>query len=247
MYIRTRDEARAALAALLSHPAPEERLLESALRILQCLDPAARDLLCSGRDFLLEGGLRTLRHRREALVTAIESPPQILLDPDEARDFEEVATGYDALRLGDFVREIFPGLRAERWRLARLLLEDEERVRSAVLNALLHGSGHAPLERRLSRPDWADQAGRLRSACRDGLRTCPQPPDPESFNPEAELLFELTAVSDRRAHELLRAIEADRSEACRWVRHLEELVQGLRDLDLEPPPHPGSGPVSHAA
>jgi hypothetical protein len=247
MYIRTREEAKAALAALLAHPAPQERVLESALRILQCLDPAARELLCSGRDFLLEGGLQTLRHRREALVTAIDSPPQILLDPDEAQAFEEVAAGYDALRMAGFVREIFPDLRAERWKLARLLLEDEERVRSAVLNALLHGSGPAPLERRLSRPDWVDQAGRLRSACRDGLRTCPQPPDPEWFNPEVELLFELTAVSDRRVHDLLKALEEDRAEACRWVRHLEELVQGLRALDLEPPPHPGSGPVSHAA
>ncbi len=256
MYIRTTDGALDALEEVLDVAGRRNQLIESTVRLMLCLDPAARSLLLDGQSLLVSGGLAGLRQRRRPWLASLDTLPLILMDPEERAALEELAADFDALRFADLVRHVFPGFRTERWRIARVLSREEASVREAVAEGLR--SRKDPIRTRKCQgilralvarhtPEWIDRAGTIWAACHDGLRTCPQPPDPDQFHPEVERLFELTAVSDARAAELLAAVGQDSSESCRWVHQLEALALAVRSLPPEPPQTPEGGSARNIA
>ena len=244
MYIRTHDEALQNLAEILDLPERRDRILQSTVRIMLCLEVEPRLFLADCQALLIEGGLEILRARRREALDAIEDPPVVLLDPGEDRLFEEVASALDALRFSDTVRRVFPALRADRWQIARALLLYESGLREQISAAI---KGHAEVARLDAareavegmigalRPAWGDRVGALRGACLETLKQAGDL-DPDRLHQEAETLFELFAASDERASQLLAAIDADRARAAEQITRLRDHLMAVRALDDGPPP-----------
>ena len=232
MYIRTREDALYAVAAILDQPDRQSRIVQSTVGIMRCLDADPRRLMADCQALLIEDGLDALRRKRQEILDSLETLPLIVLDAEGDRLFEAAATGLDALELTEVVRQVFPELRAERWVLARALLRGESTVREALAAAIRARGRH---EERLrarrdiesalnsARPDWIDRAGTLRAACLSALRGRA---DVEILHEEADLLFELVAVSDERAEPIL----ADPRTAAESVARLHEALGAVRAL-----------------
>jgi len=247
MYIRTREDALEHLAEILDLPDRREQILQSTVRIMLCLEVEPRLFLADCQALLLEGGMEALAARRRDLVNADEDLPVAVLDPEEDRLFEEVAAALDALRFTEAVRQVFPGLRADRWQIARAILLYEPGIREQMSAAI---RGHAvPARTREAqaavegmiaalRPDWSDRLGALRGACLETLKRL-APLDPDQLHQEAEVLFELFATSDDRAPKLLQAIDGDSAGAAEQILRLRDLAAVARSLQGPPPPGPG--------
>src|SRR5688500_88806 len=119
MYIRTKEDALENLAEILQIPERRDQIIQSTVRIMLCLEVEPRILLADCQALLIEGGLETLRSRRRDAVEAAEDLPVVVLDEVEDRLFEEVASALDALRFTEVVRQVFPGIRADRWQIGR--------------------------------------------------------------------------------------------------------------------------------
>ena len=245
MYIRTREEALESLAEILGLPDRREQIIQSTVRIMLCLEVEPRILLADCQALLLEGGLDALAARRRDLVEAAEDLPIGVLDPAEDHLFEEVAAALDALRFTEAVRQVFPGLHADRWQIARALLLHEPVIREQMTAAIRNHADpvrqdealHA-VETMISdlRPAWGDRLGAIRSACLDSLKDL----DPDVRHEEAEVLFELFVTSDDRAPRLLEALDgASAQEAQEQITHLRDLAAVARSLQGPPTPGPG--------
>lgn len=240
MYIRTREQALDAMADVLQLRDPRDRQVQSTVKIMLCLDVAPRTLLVDAQALLLQGGLDALRRSRR------DVPP----------DAGAVALALDALRFAETVRQIVPEVRHERWQIARTLLVNEAGVRM-FLEAAIQARGDAMIlsgceaalgEMVLSlHQPWMDRAGTIRAACLDALRSRGLG-NPEHLHPEADLLFELFAVSDERSTGLLDSLDRAPDEADRRVARLHEVVTALRDAPPdsphEPPGRAGLGEVA---
>src|SRR6185295_771792 len=117
MYIRTHQDALRNLAEILDLPERRDRIIQSTVRIMLCLEVEPRLFLADCQALLIEGGLETLRARRRDAVEAAEDLPIVVLDPAEDQLFEEIASALDALRFTDVVRQVFPALHADRWQI----------------------------------------------------------------------------------------------------------------------------------
>lgn len=246
MYIRTRDEALENLADILELPERRDQIIQSTIRIMLCLEVEPRLFLADCQALLIEGGLETLRARRRDAVEAAEDLPVAVFDPVEDQLFEEVAGAIDALRFTEAVRQVLPGLKADRWQIARALLLYESGVREQM-SAAVRGRGD---EQRVAaartavegmiaalRPAWSDRVGAIRTACLESLKQSAGA-EADGLHEEAESLFELFATSDRRAPELLAAIDAGGAGAQEQVDKLRELAASARALLADPPPTP---------
>jgi hypothetical protein len=254
MYIRTKDEALQNLAEILDLPELRDQIIQSTVRIMLCLEVEPRLFLVDCQALLLEGGLETLRARRRDALEEIEELPVVVLDPEEDRLFEEVATALDALRFTDVVRQVLPGMRADRWQIARALLLYESGVREQLSAAV---KGHADKARMSAareavegmisalRPGWGDRVGALRGACLETLKQIGGV-EPDRLHEEAETLFELFAASDERATQLLAAIDGDRTRAVERITQIRDLALAARTLQDEPPPA-GPGQIREVA
>jgi len=247
MYIRSREDALENLAEILDLPDRRDQIIQSTVRIMLCLEVEPRLFLADCQALLIEGGLENLRARRRDAVEAAEDIPIVVDDPEEDRLFEEVASTLDALRFTDVVRQVFPGIRAERWQIARALLLYESGVREQV-SAAVKCRGEAAcvaaareaVERMVValRPAWSDRIGAIRSACLEVLKRS-EPTDPDRLHEEAETLFELFTASDRRAPELLEAIDADAAQVDEQITRVRDIAAAVRKLQEDPPTPPG--------
>jgi hypothetical protein len=246
MYIRTREDALETLAEILDLPERRDQIIQSTIRIMLCLEVEPRVFLADCQALLIEGGLETLRSRRRDAFDA-EDLPIVVLDADEDQLFEEIASALDALRFTDVVRQVFPDLRAERWQLARAILLYESGVRDQVAAAVRSRGDERQITAARSavegmvtalRPSWGDRVGAIRAACLETLKRM-DVREPDRMHEEADLLFELFAVSDRRAPELLAAIDADFGRAQDQIARLRELAAAAKALQTEPPSPPG--------
>lgn len=246
MYIRTREEAMETLAEILDLSERRDQIIQSTIRIMLCLEVEPRMFLADCQALLIEGGLETLRARRREAVEALEDLPIVVMDPVEDQLFEEIASALDAFRFTQVVRQVFPSLRAERWQIARAILLYETGVRDQVSAAVRSrgderriGEARAAVEGMVTalRPSWSDRAGAIRAACLETLKRM-DVLEPDRLHEEADLLFELFAVSDRRAPELLEAIDADFGRAQDQIARLRELATAAKAIQTEPPPSP---------
>jgi hypothetical protein len=248
MYIRTREDAIENLAQILDLPDRRDQIIQSTVRIMLCLEVEPRLFLADCQALLIEGGLDALRERRRLLVEAAENLTVGFIDESEDRLFEDVASALDALRFVEVVRQIFPGIHADRWQIARLIRLYESGVREQIAEAIRgHGDaaradrGREALETMIAalRPAWSDRLGAIRSACLEtlkGLSTV----DTDQLHEEAETLFELFAMSNDRAPELLEAIDSDdATRATTQITQLREIAAVARSLQGPPPPTPG--------
>lgn len=244
MFIRTREEALQAVADLLDLTDLPQQLLQSTVLILSCLDVEPRRILAEAQALLIADGIDGRRRRRRAFLQRLEAPPVLLENPEDDRLFHAAASSLDALELCGLIRDVFPGLRAERWQLARVLLEGEAEVRDRLVSAL-RGRGRTErirverlaLETLLAgrRPGWADRAGTLRAACLNVLRGSGLSAD-ETLHEDAERLFEIVAVSDDQADALLSALDGRRPDAAaRQIVRLHETVEAVLSLPEVPP------------
>jgi hypothetical protein len=245
MYIRHQGDALDALAQILALPERRQQIVQCTIKIMLCLDAEPRTLLTDCQALLIEDGLDALRRKRREVLENPEAIPVVILDPEGDRLFEAAATALDALRLTQVVRQVFPDLRHERWIVARGLLAHESDIR-AQLSAAIRARGQgdvlrcsrASVESILagSHPAWHDRAGTLRAACVDVLKGA-QLADPDSLHEEADLLFELFAISDERAAALLVALDQNPEDAVRQVARLYEALDAVRSLSASAPPH----------
>jgi hypothetical protein len=254
MYIRTRDDALETLAQILDLPDRRDQIIQCTVKIMLCLEVEPRLFLADCQALLIEGGLDALRDRRRLLVEAAENLPIGFVDETEDRLFEEIASALDALRFVDVVRQVFPAIKADRWQIARAILLYEPGIREQISEAV-RGHGDAVRADRARdavesmitalRPLWIDRVGAMRRACLETLKKAGDM-DADQVHPEAESLFELFAVSDERAPELLQAIDSDdRTRAAEQIQHLRELAAAARALQKDaPPPTGGSREVA---
>jgi hypothetical protein len=243
MYIRHQGDALDALAQILDLPERRQQIVQCTIKIMLCLDAEPRAFLGDCQALLIEGGLDALRRKRHESLEAQDTVPILILDPEGDRLFEAAASALDALRLTEVVRQIFPDLRHERWIVARALLSHESDVQ-AQLSAAIKARGQKDVLRcargsvdsilAAQHPAWADRAGTLRAACLDVLRGA-RLTDPDCLHEEADLLFELFALSDERASGLLDAIDRNPEEAVAQVARLYEAVDAVRSLSAAAP------------
>lgn len=252
MYIRHQGDALDALAQILDLPERRQQIVQCTIKIMLCLDAEPRTFLADCQALLIEGGLEMLRRKRRDLLESESTIPIVVLDPEGDRLFEAAASALDALRLTDVVRQVFPDLRHERWIVARALLTHEAEIQNQ-LSAAIKARGQKDALRcargsvdsilASQHPDWADRAGTLRAACVDVLKGASLT-DPDRLHEEADLLFELFAISDERAGDLLRAIDRSPEDAVRLVGRLYEALDAVRSLSA---PRPGSARNREAA
>lgn len=241
MFIRSRQEALDAVAEILDLPDRSGQIVQCTVKVALCLEWEQRDFLADCQALLIEGGLDSLRRKRRDSHDSWARVPLVVLDPENDRLFEALATAMDALKLTEVVRQVFPDARFERWQAARALMVDEAEVRALVTRAI-RGRGDArelrlaqeALDARLRqhRPIWADRAGAIRIACLQALQG---QADPASIHAEADDLFELFATTDGRAMHLLAALDSDSAEAVRQIRQVRELAVTVRSLRAEQP------------
>jgi hypothetical protein len=234
MYIRTKEQALEAVAAILDLPERRRQLVQSTVQIVLCMEPEPRQLMSDCQALLLEGGLDALRQKRREAQEALEPMPLVVLDPEGDRLFEEIGSAMDALRLSKVMIDVHPGLLAtgETWRAARALLQREAAFRGCVTDSLRgndrDGSRRdAELLLRNTSPVWAPRAGELRSAVRRLLEASGAVA-PARLDEEAEQVFALFATADERAMGLLASIDDDPEGAQAQVVLVHDQLQAVR-------------------
>jgi hypothetical protein len=244
MYIRTRDEALQYLASILDLPDRRDQLTQSTVCTLLCLEVEPRLLLADCQALLIEGGLETLRARRRDVLGTSKALPPALLEPP----FEEVASALDAIHFCGLIRQVLPELRGDRWQIARTLLLYESGVRTQII-AAVRARGNPVILRaareavegmiEVLRPAWGDRLGAIRTACLEALKGS-EGVEPDQLHETAEQIFELIALWDHRASELLEAIDGGGALAEKQIATLRELAAAARAIQSEPPsPPPG--------
>lgn len=240
-YLRTLDEAIDAVAEILELPDQRDRIIQSTVRIMMCLDPEPREFMADSQALLIEGGLEALARKRHEMIEAFDDDTTVaVLNPEEDGLFESVGSCLDALRLSDVAFRVFPALRRaglEPWRLARALRRDERAFDELVAQGIRrrgsdgHREAQESLEKRVraEAPAWADRAAELREICRRFLDGPPRLS--ETPVSDTEVLYSLFAVDDARAVELLEALDRGPGEALDAARRLFDCLTALRDLE----------------
>jgi predicted protein tyrosine phosphatase len=234
MFIRSRDEALDALAEVVALPERREQIIRCTVAIMQCLDPEARVLMTRCQALLIEGGLEELKQRRRE---AFETELVAVVDPEEDRELEAVASAQDALRFADVVQAAFPGLAPpfQPWEIARALLAQEADLREEIRIALVHRHDGASAEFAAAQiraeaivrrhlPEWRARAGEILRACRDVVKS-------SGGNGDAEIIFAAIAASDDRARPFLNQLDRDPSGAVETVRKLSEWTETVRTIE----------------
>jgi hypothetical protein len=237
-YLRTLDEAIDAVAEILEMPSQRDRLIQSTVRIMMCVNPEPREFLADSQALLIEGGLEALAAKRRDLLEQLESQTAVvILNPEEDGIFDAVGSSLDALRLSDVAFRVFPDLRKgyEHWRLARALRQSELRFEELLAQGIRRrgGEGYRKAQEALERlvladdPPWLSQRGLLHDACRDYVQGRGVSDTPVT---DTEILFSIFAVDDARAAELLSALKDGPEAARELARKTFDCVATLRSI-----------------
>jgi hypothetical protein len=245
MFIKNRDEALDALAEIVDLPERRSQIIRCTVAIMQCLDADPRSFMYDCQVLLIEGGLETLKQKRRVEFEKLsDGDLLVVVDPEENKEFEAIASSFDALRLSDIVREVFPAVttRYQSWEVARAMLGDEAAIQEQILAALRArnapggAAAHDLAFRRVTeiiegrRPEWHPQSVEILQACLavardDGLG--------DGSAEEAQLLFSVVAVDDARAASILEALRRDPGAAVEELRRIHELVAALQTMEKQ--------------
>jgi hypothetical protein len=237
-YLRTIDEAMDAVAQILEMPSQRDRLIQSTVRIMMCVNPEPREFLSDSQALLIEGGLEAMAKKRHDLLEALEANTAVvILNPDEDGLYDAVGSSLDALRLSDLAFRVFPGLRVgyAPWQLARTLRRNQSRFEELVSQGIRRrgGDGYRKAQEtleRLIREDGADLGPRLtlvQDACRKFFQASRASETPVS---DTDALVSLFAVDDERAAELEGAMRERPDDAQDLLRRTFECLTSLRSL-----------------
>jgi hypothetical protein len=237
-YLRTLDEAIESVAEILEMPSQRDRLIQSTVRIMMCLNPEPREFLADSQALLIEGGLEAMAKKRRDLLEALESNTAVvILNPDEDGLYDAVGSSLDALRLSDLAFRVFPGLRGgyAPWQLARTLRRNPSRFEEFVSQGIRRrgGDGYRKAQEgleRLIREDGADLGPRLtqvREACRSFFQKSRASETPVS---DTDAMVSLFAVDDERAARLEGAMKEGADAAEDLLRRTFECLASLRSI-----------------
>ena len=237
-YLRTLDEAMDAVAEILELRSQRDRLLQSTVRIMMCLEAEPREFLADCQALLIEGGLEAVAARRREMLEQLERETAVvIMNPEEDGLFDAVGASLDALRLSDVAFRVFPQLRAgyEHWRLARALRKNELRFEEVLSQGIRRrgGEGYRKAQENLERlvrgeePDWAARRSEIHEACEAFVRGAGASETPVT---DTEILFSVVAVHDGLAAQLLAALEQGPEAAHDLLRRAFECVGTLRSL-----------------
>jgi hypothetical protein len=237
-YLRTLDEAIDVVAEILEMPSQRDRLIQSTIRIMMCVNPEPREFLADSQALLIEGGLEALAKKRRELLEALEANTAVvILNPEEDGLYDAVGSSLDALRLSDVAFRVFPELRGgyEPWRLARTLQKNESRFEELLSQGIRRrgGDGYRKAQEALERlilanePEWAPHRTLIHEVCRTFIQSSRVSDTPVS---ETGLLFSVFAVDDARAAELLAALEEGPEAAQNLAKRTFECVASLRSI-----------------
>jgi hypothetical protein len=171
-------------------------------------------------------------------ITAPPEPapltPERLLDPL----LEEVGTAMDVLKVVDIGFEAFPGLRENRetWEIARHFLNHEQEVRARIVEALRNREDESTVrslanaivsKMNADKPWWGEWVGSLRETCRTAVTTMRRfhKAHPDADDPE--LLFNIIAMSEERARELLDMVTKSPAQALSYISEIRTRVDWI--------------------
>lgn len=237
-YLRTLDEAIDAVAAILDMPSQRERLIQSTVKIMMCMNPEPREFLADSQALLIEGGLEAMARKRREMIEALEEETAVVVLNEEDGLFDAVGSSLDALRLSDVAFRVFPELRrgCESWCVARALRSNELRFEEIISQGIRRRGGDAyrqaqgNLERLIQadKPIWASRAGELREVYRSYLESAPEASDtPVS---DAEALFCTVATDDKLVEEMFQAMAQGSDAARDLARRTFEALASLRTI-----------------
>src|SRR5262245_32245886 len=219
MYIRTREDALAAMGEILELPERPAQIVQATVKVALCLTVDARGLMLDVQATIIEGGLDALRKRREEALARLTETKIRRHAPgvDVKKDIllQQVGTALDLLRMVRILLDVFPRAkeRHPEWELARFVHQNQSYVRETI-EAGLRRRGkpeHAELEAKVleriedKRPWWPEWAEPIRHACRHYFQRTAAPAGevhPGANDPE--LLFHVIVIDDDRAREVLR-------------------------------------------
>jgi len=237
-YLHTLDEAIDTVAEILEMPSQRDRLLQSTIKIMMCLNPEPREFLADSQALLIEGGLEALAAKRRELLEALDAQTAVvILNPEEDGLYDVVGSSLDALRLSDVAFRVFPDLRRgyEHWRLARALRKNELRFEEVLSQGIRRrgGEGYRKAQEALERlirtddPAWEPRKALIHDVCRDFFQASRVSDTPVT---DTEILFSVFAVDDDRAAELLGALQEGPEAARDLARRTFECVTTLRSI-----------------
>ncbi len=235
MYIRNKDEAMAAMGAILELPGRSAQIIQATVKLALCLDLEARLFMVDVQAALIEGGLDALRKRREAAMAHLTDTkirrraPGIDVQKDAL--LAEIGAEIDLLKMVKILSDVFPSVavRHPQWELARFVHANQGYVREAV-EAGLRRRGkpeHAALEAKVVakieevKPWWPEWADSIKQACGHYVHTLSKEGEVHPGANDPELLFYLIAMKEDRARDVLRHM-AGTSDA------LKTYLSGLR-------------------
>ena len=237
-YLRTLDEAIESVAEILEMPSQRDRLIQSTIRIMMCVNPEPREFLADSQALLIEGGLEAMAKKRRDLLEALESNTAVvILNPDEDGLYDAVGSSLDALRLSDLAFRVFPGLRGgyAAWQLARALRRNPSRFEELVSQGIRRrgGDGYRKAQEgleRLIREDVTELGPRLtqvQEACRRFFQKSRASETPVS---DTDAMVSLFAVDDDRASRLEDAMKEGPDAAEDLLRRTYECLASLRSI-----------------
>jgi hypothetical protein len=237
-YLRTLDEAIDAVADILEMPSQRDRLIQSTVKIMMCMNPEPREFMSDSQALLIEGGLEALAAKRRELLETLEAQTAVvILNPEEDGMYDAVGSSLDALRLSDVAFRVFPQLRSgyEHWRVARALRRNELRFEELLSQGIRRrgGDGYRKAQESLEKliladePIWASRKAQIHDACRDFIQRRPESETPVT---DTEILFSVVAVDDVRAVEFLALLQKGPEAARELARRTFECVTTLRSI-----------------
>ncbi len=250
MLIRSKDEAMAALSEILDLPERRDQIVQSTVKVAVCLSAEARSFMLDVQAGILEGGLEALRRRRQEALEGLSETQVRRRAPgiDVRKDpmLEQIGTALDLLRMVDILAEVFPALapRHPRWELARFIHENESWIREAV-EAGLRRRGkpeHAPLEAKVlarieeRKPWWPEWADSMREACAHHVRTLARPGGAHPAASDADLLFQVIAMSEDRARAFLKCMAGTSADVANYLSEIRSRIDLLMAAQGEAEP-----------
>ncbi|MHC4607869.1 MAG: hypothetical protein ACYTAF_13230 [Planctomycetota bacterium] len=246
MYIKNRQDALDVLSEVLELPTRTEQIVSLTVKIVLCLDHDARSFLADCQSSLIEGGLDHMRQKRQQTLAEAGEDLIVVVESGQNELFEEVASTYDALRVADIVREVFPDLAESkpRWLIGRAVLHNEDEMRECLRGALLARNEKtdpdqaADIRTRAAelieqaRPQWIEHAEAMQKACLDVV-TGAEILEEEDRPGYSDFLFNCIALNEHRADLFKDWIDNEPQAVVEFVMRLHEMSEAALQLETK--------------
>jgi hypothetical protein len=237
VFIRTKDEAMAALSEILELPERRDQIIQSTVKVAVCMTVETRRFMLDVQAGILSGGLDGLRAQREKALASMRETQVRRRAPgiDVKNDalLQSIGGALDLLKMVGLLFDTFPAVKARHpnWEVARFIHQNPGYVRDAV-EAGLRRRGkpeHAALEKKVlerieeKKPWWPEWADSIRHACVHYSKTFRK----DDVNPAAndpETLFYVVIIDEERAQEVLRRMAGTSDRLAQYLSEIRARV-----------------------